>query len=160
MLGASEVGVRDQGTVVTPGPWLARDGVVSDVAYKLDRMLARLDRLEHEGSVVKHHVTELMDNARQASRFQAFAESLRNAREFKLETLQRSLKDVKARVELIEGPKSKQSTMTFKSLEPVDEKLKELEGRIATAERVMRVAIVMFAASAVMVAAAVATLFF
>lgn len=160
MLGASEFSVRDQGAVVTQGPWVARDSSASETALQVERLCAKLARLEHQGEVVNHHVTTLMDNARQATRFQAFAESLRNAREFKIDELQRTVRDVRARLEQVQGPKSKQSSLTYKSFETVDEKLRELaalQGRVASIERMMRFSIAIFSTSLLVLASAVAT---
>jgi len=163
MLGANELGGREQSGVVTQGPWMARDGYVAETSIKLDRLQSQVERLEHQGEIMKRHVSELMDNAHQAARFHSFAESLRNAREYKLDQVQRCLKDVKGRVEQIEGPRTAIANLTYKDLESVDRKLVALDGieaRVHAAERSARLAILLFAGSIAILAAAVAVRFY
>lgn len=158
MLGASE-----QSGVVTTGPWAARDGFVADTAIRLDRLQAKIERLEHQGELVKHHMTELIDNAHHANRLQAFEESLRNSREYKLDDLVRSIKDVKSRLDQIEGGRSVFNGLTYKSFEAIDKKLAELhvfQSRLETMQRSVKAMAALFCGSVAMAAVTVVTRFF
>lgn len=117
---------NDQGAVVTAGPWTTRDGYVAETSIKLDRLQAKIDRLEHINDALKQDVAALVEKAQQASRFRAFEENLRNAREYKLDELVRSVRDVKARLEQLEGPRTKFAGLTYRSFDAVDKKLIEL----------------------------------
>jgi chromosome segregation ATPase len=118
--------VNDQGGVVTTGPWTARDGYVAETSIKLDRLQAKLDRLENQSEVVKADVAGLLDVSQQTKRFQALEENLRNAREYKIDEVLRSLRDVKARLDQLEGPRTKFSGLTHRSFDVVDKKLNDL----------------------------------
>jgi outer membrane murein-binding lipoprotein Lpp len=117
---------NDQSSVVTAGPWTTRDGYVAETSIKLDRLQAKIDRLEHINDALKQDVMALVEKAQQASRFQAFEENLRNGREYKLDELVRSVRDVKARLEQLEGPRTKLAGLTYRSFDVVDKKLSEL----------------------------------
>ncbi len=146
----------EQSGVVTPGPWVARDGFVADTAVRLDRLQAKLERLEHQGELVKHHMAELMDNAHQANRLQAFEESLRNSREYKIDDLLRCVKDVKGRLDQIEGGRATFNGLTYKSFEAIDKKLIELhifQSRVETVQRSVKLAAALFCGSVLLTAA-------
>ena len=131
MLTANDSAARE---VVTPGPWNARDSFVAETAIKIERLHSKLERLEKQNDQLKSHVSDLLDNARQASRFQSFAESLRNARELKLENLQRSMKELKSRIEMVEGPLG--SDTPLRSFDTVSCALTKLEKRMRTMEHI------------------------
>ncbi len=131
MLTANDSAARD---VISPGPWNSRDSFVAETAIKIERLHAKLERLEKQNEQLKHHVTDLMDNARQASRFQAFTESLRNARELKIENLQRISKDLKTRIEMIEGPSDAEAPL--RGFEAVSTEFKKLERRLRWMEHI------------------------
>jgi hypothetical protein len=152
----------EQSGVVTPGPWVARDGFVADTAVRLDRLQAKIERLEHQGELVKHHIEELMDNAHQANRLQAFEESLRNSREYKIDDLLRSVKDVKGRLDQIEGGRSIFNGLSYKSFEAIDKKLTDLhvfQSRIETVQRNVKLAAVLFCGSLLLIAGSIAARF-
>jgi hypothetical protein len=141
---------------------VARDGFVADTAVRLDRLQAKLERLEHQGELVKHHMAELLDNAHHANRLQAFEESLRNSREYKIDDLLRCIKDVKGRLDQIEGSRAAFNGLTYKSFEAVDKKLAELhafQSRLENVQRSVKLAAVLFCGSALMAAVAVVTRF-
>jgi hypothetical protein len=144
------LGANEQSGVVTPGPWVARDGFVADTAVRLDRLQAKIERLEHQGELVKHHMAELMDNAHQASRLQTFEESLRNSREYKIDDLLRCVKDVKGRLDQIEGGRATFNGLTYRSFESIDKKLGELhlfQSRLETLQRSVKLAAALFCGS-------------
>lgn len=121
-----ELGAKGPSSVVTAGPWSARDSFVAETAVVLDRLTAKIERLERREEALKAQVNELLESAQQANRLQALAESLRNSRDYKLDEMIRLVKDVRQRVAAIEGPRADYNTLTYKSFIAVDRKLVEL----------------------------------
>jgi phage shock protein A len=148
-----ELGAKGPGGVVTAGPWNVRDSFVAETAVALDRLAAKVERLERREEALKAQVGELLDHAQQTYRFQALAESLRNSRDYKLDEMVRLVKDVRARVEAVEGPRAEFSGLTYKSLVAVDRKLAELaatdarEARLASRLLASNVAVGVLAAA-------------
>ena len=156
------LGANEQSGVVTTGPWMARDGFVAETSIKLDRLQAKLDRLHHEGELVKQHVAELIDNAHQANRFQALEEGLRNGREYKIDDLLRCVKDVKGRLDQIEGGRAQFNGLAYRSFEAIDKKLTELgafQARLTALERTVKLNAALFCGSVLLVATALAARF-
>ncbi|WP_072395943.1 hypothetical protein [Hyphomicrobium sp. CS1GBMeth3] len=112
--------------IVTTGPWNARDGFVAETAVAIDRLTAKLERLERREEALKGQVSDLLDHAQQAQRFQALAESLRNSRDYKVDEMLRLVKDLRARLDAVEGPRAEFGRITYKSLVDVDRKLAAL----------------------------------
>jgi chromosome segregation ATPase len=121
--------------VVTQGPWLGRDGFVAETAVQFDRVNAAIARLEREAEKARQTIAEMAEEANRARRFQAFEETLKNSREYKLTDLQRGLRDLKARLDAIEGEKSTFVGLSYKSFEAIDRKLVELSCLQAQLER-------------------------
>ncbi|KAB2939412.1 hypothetical protein [Hyphomicrobium sp.] len=115
---------------VTPsgasGKWVGRDGFVAEAAVQLDRITANIARLERELERSKATVVEMAEEANRTRRFQAFEETLKNSRDYKITDLQRCCKDLKARLDAIEGDRSTFAGLTYRSFEPVNRKLAEL----------------------------------
>jgi hypothetical protein len=115
---------------VTPsgasGKWVGRDGFVAEAAVQFDRIHANIARLERELEKSRTTVAEMAEEANRNRRFQAFEETLKNSRDYKITDLQRSCKDLKTRLDAIEGERSTFAGLTYKSFEPVDRKLAEL----------------------------------
>lgn len=132
MLGTQDLGARGPSGVVTAGPWIARDSFIAETAVAIDRLTAKIERLERHEEALAQRVAELADHAQQATRFQALAESLRNSRDYKLDELVRLLKDARHRVEALEGPRPEYLQLSCKSLVALDRKLAEAA---AAAER-------------------------
>lgn len=126
MLGTQELGARGPGGVVTAGPWIARDSYVAETAVIIDRLTAKIERLERREEVLNAKVAELVEHTQQASRFQALAESLRNSRDYKLDEMVRLAKELRGRIEAIEGPRADYHGLTYKTLAAIDGKLREL----------------------------------
>jgi chromosome segregation ATPase len=146
---------NEQNGIVATGPWAGRDGFIADTAVKLDRLQAKLERLEHQGEVVKQHLAELMDNAHRTNRLQALEESLRNSREYKIDELLRCVKDAKARLDQLEGPRAVFNGLTYRSFDAVDAKLTELglfQRRYATLERHLKITAALFCGSVLLLA--------
>ncbi len=126
MARSQDLGARGPSNVVTAGPWTARDSYIAETAVTLDRLTAKLERLERNEEALGKRVSELVEHAQQASRFQALAESLRNSRDYKLDEMVRLVKDTRARVEAMEGSRADYNGLTHKSFLAVDRKLAEL----------------------------------
>lgn len=158
VVGVGDGSGREVSAVVTQGPWAPRDAFVAETSVRLDRVQDKIERLEAQGEVAKQHITDLMDNAQQVARFQAFAESLRNARDYKLDELLRGLKDVKARLERIEGPKAEFAGLTVKSFKDVDGRFQAIAALDRKLERAMRFAVIAGVAATLAFGAVVADL--
>ncbi len=114
------------GNVVTGGPWSMRDAYVAETAVALDRLEAKIERLERREEMLAKRVEELTDHAEQTTRFQALAESLRNARDYKLDEVFRLVRDVRGRVDAMEGPRAAFNALNHKTFASVDRTLAEL----------------------------------
>lgn len=126
MLGSQDLGARGPSGVVTAGPWIARDSYVAETAVTIDRLTAKIERLERREEALKAQVAELIEHAQQSTRLQSLAENLKNSRDFKLDEMVRLIKDVRGRLEAIEGPRAEYHALAHKSLVAVDRKLAEL----------------------------------
>ena len=149
--------------MVTQGPWLGRDGFVAETAVQFDRVQASIARLERDLEKTRQSLAEISEEANRARRFQSFEDTLKNARDNKLEILQRGVHDLKARLDAIEGEKSTFVGLTYKSFEAIDKKLSELSAVQALVERaentIRRSTILFVAVAAVAIAALAAHLF-
>jgi len=158
VLGTQDLGARgpSSGGVVTAGPWSARDGFIAETAVLIDRLTAKIERLERREQVLNEKVAELAEYAQQAGRFQSLSESLRNSRDYKLDETARLAKELRGRLDAIEGPRAEYNAATYKGFVAVDRKLAELSIALAlSAEKAGRwhvggtmVAVLVFAAVA------------
>lgn len=130
VLGSQELGAKGSGGVVTAGPWTARDAYIAETAVTIDRLTAKIERLERREDALTKRVAELVENAQQASRFQSLAESLRNSRDYKLDEMVRLVKDLRGRIESMEGPRTAYNGLAHKSFAAVDRKLAELSAAL------------------------------
>jgi phage shock protein A len=157
-MGSQDLGAKSP-NIVTAGPWIGRDSYIAETAVLIDRLTAKVERLERREDSLNKQVGELIEHAQQTSRFQALAESLRNSREYKVDEMARCLKDAKGRLETIEGPRAAYNGTAFKSIVQIDQKLAELAGwelRARQMERNQRMAGILVAvAAALFVASAV-----
>lgn len=153
----------EQVAVVTKGPWLGRDGFVAETAIQLDKVQASISRLERELAKSQQTISEISEEANRTRRFQAFEETLKNSRDYKITDMQRGFRELKARLDAIEGEKSAFVGLTYKSFEPIDKKLAELASLQADVERsqqaVRRNAMLFGVAAVVAVAAIFSHLF-
>lgn len=138
MLGSQELGAKSSGGVVTAGPWIARDNYVAETAVTIDRLTAKIERLERREEALTKRVQELVEHAQQSSRLQSLAESLRNSRDYKLDEMIRLVKDLRARIDAIEGPRADYGGLTYKSFAAVDRKLAELSAVLVHEKRPAR----------------------
>jgi hypothetical protein len=149
----------DRVAVVAQGPWLGRDGFVAETAVQFDRVQASIARLERELEKSRQLIAEMAEEAGRTRRFQSFEDTLKNSRDYKLGDLQRGLRDLKVRLDAIEGERSTFAGLTYKSFEAIDKKLTELnamQGLVARAETSVRRSTVLFVAVAAIAFAAIA----
>ncbi len=149
----------DRVAVVTQGPWLGRDGFVAETAVQFDRVQASIARLERELEKSRQTLAELAEEASRTRRFQSFEDSLKNSRDYKLGDMQRCVRDLKVRLDAIEGEKSTFVGLTYKSFEAIDKKLGELsamQGLAERAEKNVRRSTMLFIAVAAFAFAAIA----
>lgn len=148
--------------VVKQGPWMGRDGFVAETAVQFDRVQSSIARLERELEKSKKVIAEMAEEANRTRRFQTFEETLKNERDYKLTDLQRAVREVKTRMEVIEGDRSVFAGLTYKSFEAIDRKLGELaklQEQIETSERNGRRSLVMMGAATLAALIAIAANF-
>lgn len=121
--------------VVTGGPWTPRDAYIAETAVVLDRLTAKIERLERQEELLVRRVAELTEHAQQVNRFQALAESLRNSRDYKLDEVFRMVRDVRGRVEAMEGPRTEFNALTYRTFGSIDRKLAEVSDTLAHSRR-------------------------
>jgi DNA repair exonuclease SbcCD ATPase subunit len=107
-------------------PKFSREGFVAETAIRLDRLQASVQRLEREAAGVKGALDELAEASDQIKRFRAFEETMRNAREYKIDELMRCTRELKSRVAQIEGDRTKLPALRYNSIERIDRKLSDL----------------------------------
>ena len=108
------------------GKWVGRDGFVAEAAVQFDRINGTIARLERELEKSRQSIAEMAEEASRTRRFQAFEETLKNSHDYKITELQRCCKDIKSRLDTIEGDKTTFLGLPFKSFEPINRKLAEL----------------------------------
>jgi hypothetical protein len=128
----------DKVAVVTQGPWLGRDGFVAETAVQFDRVHAAIAKLERELEKSRQTIAEMVEEASRSRRFQTFEETIKNSRDCKIADLQRAVRDLKGRLDAIEGERSTFAGLTYKSFESIDRKLGELASRETQAEQTER----------------------
>ena len=121
--------------VVAQGPWLGRDGFVAETAVQFDRVNATIARLEREVEKSREALAEMAEEANRVRRLQAFEETIKNSRDYKITDLQRWCRDLKQRLDLIEGDKSTYIGLTYRSFVAIDRKLAELSALQAQFEQ-------------------------
>lgn len=121
--------------VVAQGPWLGRDGFVAETAVQFDRVNSTIARLERELDKSRQTIAEMLEESNRTRRFQSFEETLKNSRDYKITDLQRGQRDLKSRLDTIEGERSVYVGLTYKSFEAIDKKLKELGTLMADVEK-------------------------
>ena len=93
---------------------------------QFDRINGTIARLERELEKSRATIAEMAEEASRTRRFEAFEETLKNSRDYKITDLQRCCKDIKSRLDTIEGDKTTFLGLAFKSFEPINRKLGEL----------------------------------
>lgn len=134
MRGSFEIGAKGSDNVVMAGvvmtgPWPQREALAETSAHDsatIDRLTAKLERLERREEALQKQMSELVEQSHQAGRLQALAESLRNSRDYKIDDVLRQVKELRARVEAIEGPRAEFAGAAHRSLVAIDRQLAEL----------------------------------
>ena len=108
------------------GKWIAHEGFVAEAAVQFDRINGTVARLEHELEKARTTIAEMTEEVNRNRRFQAFDKSVENSHDYKISDLQRCSRDLKARLDQIEGDKTAYSGITYKSFVAMDRKLAEL----------------------------------
>jgi septal ring factor EnvC (AmiA/AmiB activator) len=121
--------------VVAQGPWVGRDGFVAETAVQLDRVQANIARLEREFEKSRSDLAALLEEANRTRRLEAFEESIKNSRDTKINELQRICRDLKARLDAIEGDRPTFNGLSFRTFAAIDQKLGELVSLQAQVER-------------------------
>jgi outer membrane murein-binding lipoprotein Lpp len=125
-----DLGAKVPKGVVTAGPWAGRESYIAETAVTLDRLTAKIARLEQREEALERRVAELLEQSDQAQRFQALAESLRNSREYKLDEIMRQMREARARVDALEGPRAEFKGLNHRNFIAVDRKLAELSAAL------------------------------
>lgn len=135
------LGTAEQSASVLNLPKLSREGFVAETAIRLDRLQATVQRLEKDAQDSKGVLGELAEASDQIKRFRAFEETMRNAREYKIDELVRCSREMKSRISQIEGDRTKLPALRYNSIERVDSKLTELatlQGALIASEHRVR----------------------
>ncbi len=85
------------------GKWVGRDGFVAEAAVQFDRINGTIARLERELEKSRATVAEMAEEANRNRRFQSFEEPSRTRATTRSTELQRCCKDIKTRLDTIEG---------------------------------------------------------
>ena len=99
---------------------------MAEAAVQFDRINGMMARLERELDKSRQAIADMAEEANRTRRFQAFEETLKNSHDYKITELQRCCKDIKSRLNTIEGDKTTFLGLPFKSFEPINRKLAEL----------------------------------
>lgn len=102
---------------------------------QFDRINGTIARLERELEKSRQMVAEMSEEAGRTRRFQTFEETLKNSRDYKITDLQRGCKDLKSRLDAVEGDKGTYLGLTYKSFAAIDRKLAELSALQTQVER-------------------------
>ncbi len=112
--------------VAPSGKWVGKEGFVAEAAVQFERIGGTIARLERELEKSRQTIAEMAEEASRNKRFQAFEVSVENSRDYKITDVQRTCRDLKARLDAIEGDRAKFANLTYKSFAPVDRRLAEL----------------------------------
>ncbi len=131
---------------------IARDAFVSDMSIKLDQLHIEIGGLARELGSVKAKMAELRDDSDRNYRFSAFQETGQRANAAKLDEALRRCKDLRERVEKIDG-KSGGNYHGYNSLKSVSIRLTELgalERQFRDVDRKLKLSAGIFCASVVL----------
>lgn len=126
------------------------DGFIAETAIKLDRLQAMVTSLDSETRESKKALSELSEIADRARRTQAFEETLRNSREYKIDEMVRCCRELKSRLDFIEGKRPVFTSLPHNTFEAVNAKLVELtklQAGLAASEKRVRTNGVLFCAA-------------
>lgn len=118
-------------------PLIARDSYVAETATKIDQMQAAMRLIARDVADLSAKMAALQTVTDQEQRRYSFQQGEKRTREGKLEELLRGCRDLKARLDRIEG-RGDGNYHAYNSLEAVSRKLAELEHFKDEAQRVER----------------------
>lgn len=116
---------------ITAMPRGGRDGFIAETAIRIDRLEAAAARLERDMEHARAGLLALLESAEQTKRLHTFEESLRNSREYKIDEFVRTSRDLKSRLDRLEGERSTFGALSYCTFEAVNKRLQEL-GRLET----------------------------
>ncbi len=123
------------------GAWSRREDHAGEAAVQLDKLSAVVARLERDVDRSCRTVNLMADEAARAHRVQSFEDTLKHSREYKIADLQRTCRELKQRLDGMEGDRSAFPRLTYRSFAAVDRRFAEinlLDLRIAEMEAVAR----------------------
>jgi DNA repair exonuclease SbcCD ATPase subunit len=126
------------------------DGFIAETAVKLDRLQAMLVALDQDTRDSKKALSDLTEMADRGRRMQALEESLRNARDYKLDEMVRSCRELKSRLDHIEGKRATYAALPHNTFEQVNEQLAQLASlktAVAASEKRVRFNGILFCAA-------------
>jgi hypothetical protein len=106
-------------------PLIARDAFVADMAIKLDQLQIEIKGLARDFEVAKKTIAEIKEDTDRNYRFSAFQDGEHRARGQKIDDILRRFKDLKGRVDAIDG-KRKGDFQSFESLDSLSKRVTEL----------------------------------
>lgn len=123
---------QDLPSNVTALPRGGRDGFIAETAIRLDRLETSTARLQQDMDNARAALVALLESAEQTKRLRQFEESLRNSREYKIDEMVRTSRDLKGRLDRIEGERATFAALHYNSFETVSRRLQKL-GRLEEA---------------------------
>lgn len=112
--------------LTTSVPLIARDSFVAETANRIEQLNATVRLMSRDLGHIAGKVADLEAIADQERRLQAFQKGDRRSKDVKLDELLRGCRDLKARLDRIEG-RSSGDFHAYNSFEAVSRKLGELE---------------------------------
>ncbi len=113
----------------------ARDTFVASTAVKLEHLQAIVVRLEREAEETKALVSDLAETVEQNHRFYTFQQNEKRMKELRVDELLRCCKEIKARIDRIEGRDQPVVNFRETTFEAVNKRLSELAQNQTRLER-------------------------
>ena len=128
---------------VTALPVSSRGLPANPFAAKIEHLEATIAALQSEIGLARSGLAMLTENTAQAQRMRAFEESLRNARENKIDEILRSTREIKDRLDRAEGDRAKFAALPVRNWEALNAKLAlhdDLAKSALLAQRIAKIA--------------------
>jgi hypothetical protein len=114
---------------------LSRSRPANQIAIRIEHMEETIAAIQNEIGLARSGLAMLTEATAQAQRMRSFEESLRNAREYKIEEILRSTREMKERLDRTEGERAKFAALPVTTWQALNAKLAEHD---ALAKRAMR----------------------
>lgn len=111
-----------------------RDTFVASTAVKLEHLQAVIARLEREADEARALISNLAETVEQNHRFYTFQQNEKRLKELRVDELLRCVKDVKARVDRIEGADLPVVDFSKTTFEAVNHRIGEIARKQARVE--------------------------